>query len=453
METFILYHNNPNVKKLEEFCEVSKVYFDSDKSDKKDKYQLKDFFEDNRQRIFDQMSMYFRIEYIEKMGLNKKVNELTADDLVIDMTLPCPLQLIIPKRFVTYTICAKNTIFQEPVSDITAFENAQIRSAIREDVVRFLTRRDVKKQANTCSVIGFFKTLYYNKMDSSDKEIGASDGIYQTKSSFTDISKFILSLNTSVGEQGGSFSFSLPHVPMYHLWDMNKGFSSSSDNYKKDAVASEVDIDAITKEIYSISGNEEYPVVKSQLDSMDYFNWLIAPNDLMFISFDDVNREYIKDSDMAMNTFDMIGLVESVSLTRDSNGNLTVNVSGKDLMKLLSDDSSIFFPNASVIDAGNFFDNTEGSLRTGDLAGVGTVNGTVADKAGSKRSIIRMPSTGSVRLFNEECNGFTIDYIIKVVIMELTNMQICPSELFQSWGKNRTTFSYLNPKNEKKENV
>lgn len=452
METFILYHNNPNVKTLAEYCSVSKVYLDSEK--KKDGYHLKDFFEDNRQRIFDQMSMYFRIEYIEIMGLKKKVSELTADDLVIDMTLPCPLQLIIPKKFVTYTICAKNTTFQESVSDITAFEDAQIRSSIREDVVKFMTRADVKRQLGKCSVIGFFKTLYYNKMDSTDKESGASDGIYQTKSNFTDISKFIISLNTSVGEQGGTFNFSLPHVPLYHLWDrIGFGSISASDNYKADAIAAESDIDALTKEIYSISGNNEYPVVKSPTDSMDYFNWLISSNDLIFLSFDEVNREYIKDSDMAMNTFDMIGLVESVSLTRDSNGNFTVNVSGKDLMKLLSDDSSIFFPNASVVDAGNFFDNTEGSLRTGDLSGVGTVNGTVSDKANSMDSMLRMPSTGSIRLFNEECNGFTIDYIIKVVIRELTNMQICPSELFQSWGKNRTTFSYLNPIDEKKENV
>lgn len=451
METFNLYHNNPNNKTLKEVCKFAGVYLDPDDSKKEDKYTLKDLFEDNKQSIFNQMSLLQRIDYIKEKGLDKKVADLTADDLDIEMTLPCPLKIIIPKRFVTYQMGAKNTTFQVPVSDVTAFEDAQIRSSIREDAVRLkFNLASVKKQEVRCSVIGFFKTLYYNMINSSAARFGKSDGIYQTASSFTDISDFICSLSTSVGEQGGTFSFSLPHVPLYHLQDFVAGSMGQSDMNKKDAFANQADVDALTKEIHTFSG-EDYSVVKSSIDSTDYFNWLISPNDLMFISFDKIDKARINDADMAMNTFDMIGLVESVTLNRDSSGNITVNVSGKDLMKLIQDDSSIFFPNASVIDRGNFFDNVEGALRTGDLAGVGTVNGTAADKANGNGSMLRMPSTGSIRLFNEECNGFTIDYIIKVAIRELANIQICPSEIFQSWGERRTKFQYFVPKNEKEE--
>ena len=38
-------------------------------------------------------------------------------------------------------------------------------------------------------------------------------------------------------------------------------------------------------------------------------------------------------------------------------------------------------------------------------------------------------------------------YIIKVVIKELTNTQICPSEIFSSWKERRTKFVNLTPKN------
>jgi len=443
VEIYKLYHNNPNVKTLEEFCQVSGVYFDKT-------YGIDNFFEDNRQRIFDQMDVSDRLKFIKDKNLQKKVIDLTADDVTKDVPLPCPITLVIPKRLVTYTMSAKHTSFQEPVFDTMAFEDAQIKSSLLEENIRLLYSPFAKRERAKCSVIGFFKTLYYNKLESDNKETGVADGIYQTKSNFTDISDFVFQLNTSVGQQGGTFSFSLPHIPLYHKFDRNlNSYATPSDNYNKNNVEDWADLKAIREEMYSIAGSEnKYAVVKSPIDSMDYFNWLISPNDLIFISFDDIDPDSVSDDNIAGQTFDMIGLVDSVSLSRDSNGNITVNVSGKDLMKLLSDDSSIFFPNATSVNKGNFFDNTEGALRTGDLAGVDTVNGSTAKGAnGNAENMMRMPSTGSIRLFYEECNGFTIDYIIKVVIRELTNMQICPSEIFNSWRERRTKFAYLTPKN------
>lgn len=443
VEIYKLYHNNPNVKTLEEFCQVSGVYFDNT-------YGIDNFFEDNKQRIFNQMDVSDRLNFIKDKNLQKKIIDLTADDLTKDVPLPCPITLVIPKRLVTYTMSAKHASFQEPVFDTIAFEDAQIKSSLLEENIKFLYSSFAKRERAKCSVIGFFKTLYYNKLESDNKETGVADGIYQTKSNFTDISDFVFQLNTSVGQQGGTFSFSLPHIPLYHKFDRNLNpYATPSDNYSKNNVEDWADLKAIREEMYSIAGGEnKYAVVKSPIDSMDYFNWLISPNDLIFISFDDIDPDSVSDDNIAGQTFDMIGLVDSVSLSRDSNGNITVNVSGKDLMKLLSDDSSIFFPNATSVNKGNFFDNTEGALRTGDLAGVDTVNGNTAKGAnGNAENMMRMPSTGSIRLFYEECNGFTIDYIIKVVIRELTNMQICPSEIFNSWRERRTKFAYLTPKN------
>ena len=119
VETFKLYHNNPNVKTLEEFCQISGVHFD-------DKYKLKDFFEDNRQNILNQMDNFQKVEYITDNGLNKKVVDLEASDLKIDMTLPCPLTLVILKRLVTYTIAEKQQTIQEPVYDTVALQDAQM---------------------------------------------------------------------------------------------------------------------------------------------------------------------------------------------------------------------------------------------------------------------------------------------------------------------------------------
>ena len=56
---------------------------------------------------------------------------------------------------------------------------------------------------------------------------------------------------------------------------------------------------------------------KSELDTMDYFNWLISPNDLLFISFHPLPD--LVDDQLAGNSFDMIALVDSVSVSRNAN--------------------------------------------------------------------------------------------------------------------------------------
>ena len=208
-----------------------------------------------------------------------------------------------------------------------------------------------------------------------------------------------------------------------------------------------MDVEAFD-EVYNFSGKDSgFPVVKADGDTMDYWNWLISQNDIIFISFDEVGE--IKNDVIAGHSFDMIGLVETVSVSRDANANNTVTVQGRDLMKLLSDDASLYFPCASVVDQGNFFDNTEGALRTtGDVGGADTQNGQQRSNA----QPLRMPGpSGMVRLFREECNGFSIDFIIKVAISSLANMQVAPSEIFNSWGDRVTTFQYLIPNSDKKE--
>ena len=69
MQTFTLYHTNPNIKTLEEFCVSQGIHFDSDKSKREDKYQLNDFFEDNRERILAQMTDKDKREFIKENSL------------------------------------------------------------------------------------------------------------------------------------------------------------------------------------------------------------------------------------------------------------------------------------------------------------------------------------------------------------------------------------------------
>lgn len=437
MKTFTLYHLNPNIKTLEDFCCLNGVYFDSKDSKKQDKYTIEDFFNDSRESILSQMTDKDKKKYIIENSLGISVKGLTAGDLKFDMTLPCPLKLVVDNRFVTYTLTAKHNTFQAAVTDVNAFEDAQIRGSISEDVIKY--KGSYKKKAK-CSVIGFFKSLYYQKQGNNSLDDVILDNVYQLQTDFTDISNFIISLSTNMSVSGGSFSFQLPHIPFQHKYSTYASYMGS-DISKNDGISKIINVDSFD-EMYRYNSSKGYPLVKGDMNTMDYWVWLISSNDLIFISFDEIGG--IQNDNLAGKSYDMIGLVEEVSISRDSNGNITVTVSGKDLLKLLQDDSALYFPCSITYNQGNLFDNTE-AAESGDVAAVMTVNGKVREV---NDDMLRIPSPDSnalISLFKLENNGLPIDYIIKVIVSALANTQICPSEIFSSWGERVTTFAYLTP--------
>ena len=452
MANFKLYHNNNRITTLQEFSEYNRIYFDS-------KFTLKEFFEKNRNIIFSAMTNDDKYNFIRENKLyssktdkkgNKlfiKVADLTSKQLNINMTLPCPCYLYIDKKYVTYNLAAKHTNFQESVADVTSFDNEYIKNIVQDDGLNIYY--DTKKIKPGCKVLGFFKSMYFDGKNSNNLNI------YDDNNQVIDISDFVLNMNTTVTEDGGRFSLSLPHIPLYTIYDkesegglasVNQGIPYSDknsivDKSPKDIISSVLDksqfekLRLFTRKNSKSTSSSFYS--KSELGSKDYFSWLIQNNDILFISFDDQND--MEDYSIADRTFDMIALVDNVAMNKDSAGNYTVNISGRDLMKLITDDSHIFFPQSVASGSTNPFSNTSSSAK-GDMGGSQYVNGKLFtnDK--------RMLTTGTIRLFRKENNGFTIDFIIKSVISQLANLQIAPDELFIQWGDKRTKFSDIAPK-------
>jgi hypothetical protein len=264
----------------------------------------------------------------------------------------------------------------------------------------------------------------------------------------------------------------LPHIPLYTNDD--EQVYKNSQNSKLTGFGSsghgEVQISSVTQQdlltlaekdvdeiIEKVLGDKQFDVfgmwndplykdseyyAKSTADSRDYFNWLIQKNDIFLISFDDMS-DVSDENDIAGNNFDMIGLVDNVSVSRDPSGNITVRVSGRDLMKLINDDSSLFFPQSVANGDGNIFENTESSNSDkGDMGVVKSSDGRVLNNRQ------RMPVSGNIQLFTMEApNGYTIDFILKAVVSQLANMSIAPDELFNLWpADRRTKFNDLSPK-------
>jgi hypothetical protein len=435
MANLKLFCNNPNLTSLRAFADYYKLRV----VDKKDKngngYTVEEFFEYNRDTIFSQLDTTF-LQKLAKQK-KKKVTNLTSQDIDKDITLPCPSYLYIDQKYVNYSAVVKNTNFRVQEVDTIAFEDEQIRSILDDETTQFKTYA-IKRSVPGCRVIGFFKSLYYSGKRNDGKGHGV-DNIYDSTQNFVDISKFITTLNTSVRANGGQFMISLPHIPVYSTQ------AARNVDYLTDILSNNINynefVDKTQGEAFQVGKNGEQTSVRSETNALDYFEWLIQPNDLLFISFNDMDD--LTDDNLSGHIFDMICLIDNVSVTRNANAAVSVDISGRDLMKLLTDDASIFYP--AGVSNGNkcIFDNTETVLSGGDKDSI--IRGVKANERQADRATRQL--TGFINIFACEPNDFSIDFVLKTVVSHLANFRIVPDDLFINWGDKRTTFSMLKPKN------
>lgn len=416
-----LFCNNASLKDLRSFSEFYKIRFTKS-------FTIDSFFEFNRKIIFDQLSNA-QLQKLAKKK-KKKVSDLTPLDIDKNVTLPCPSYLQIQEEHIDYSLIAKNTNFQKSEVSVIAFENKNIRAILDEATTKIAF--GVKTMVPGCRVIGWFKSMYFADKKNTSNGV---DNIYDNSQNFFDLSRFVVSMNTSVNENGGNFSISLPHIPV-HLDLLNVMTPNSV--LKNGINATGIDKEQISNYQYIDENDKLNNVSKSSIYDFDYFEWLIQPNDLLFISFDDMKD--LSDDNLSGHTFDMIALVDSVAVSRNADGAISVDVTGRDLMKLITDDSSIFFPLGVSAGTNNVFQNTETVNKGGDLSSVYRYNG--AESKNAMRQI-----NGMLNIFACEPNDFSIDFVLKTVVSHLANIQIVPDNLFISWGDKRTTFSTLKPKN------
>lgn len=418
-----LFCNNDSLKDLKSFGEFYKIRFTED-------FTIDNFFEFNRKIIFDQLSNAKLQELANKE--NKKVSDLTALDIDKNITLPCPCYLQIQEEHIDYSLITKNTNFQQSEVSVIAFEDENIRAILDEATTNVTI--NTKIMVPGCRVIGWFKSMYFSDKKNTSKGV---DNIYDNSQNFFDLSRFVISLNTTVSEGGGNFSISFPHIPVY-MPSTLKNDMTTHFMYEKGINSAGISREQNSNYQYENERKEIDNVSKSTTSSFDYFEWLIQPNDLLFISFD--NMKDLSDDNLAGHAFDMIALVDNVSVSRNANGTILVDVSGRDLMKLITDDSSIFFPLGVSAGSNNVFQNTETVNKGGDLSSIYRYNG--AESTNAMRQI-----NGMLNIFACEPNDFSVDFVLKTVVSHLANMQIVPNNLFTSWGDKRTTFSTLKPKN------
>lgn len=295
------------------------------------------------------------------------------------------------------------------------------------------------------------------------------------KNSVFDLTPFILSINTNTTEGGGSFSVSLAPIlgKMLCLVDEN-GKKSPSGSWMpdKNSYVKTDRGDFVFKtpindlsEVDSFSTNGDEPpfqenlydgtvsVSRSFKNLYDNFSWhmrsemfftnLLSENDLIFISFRDDKEEVYEDDfftsvdNIQKRNWDMIGLLDAngESLSPEAT-DISINVSGRDLMKLLIEDGSFFFQKsyANPDSEKSVFGNIN-LPNSGD--GVNALN-SVLDKT-SLKGINRLITTGIIEtLFIPQARN--IGFLMNLLISRLSNIEICPSQVFESYGDRRTKF-------------
>lgn len=154
------------------------------------------------------------------------------------------------------------------------------------------------------------------------------------------ISPFVKSIDTVVGDGGGTFSIAINDI---------------------------FDLDSVQK--YSDTLYSYVQKTQGDVFEVSFFKKIIQQNDIVFIRFErldiETDREingawspYIEESELPNKIYDMIGLVDVCSETYSAGTAVSmINFSGRDLTKLIVEDGSYFIPFAMVNGGKEFFLN------------------------------------------------------------------------------------------------
>lgn len=221
------------------------------------------------------------------------------------------------------------------------------------------------------------------------------------------ISPFIRRLNTSKNFETGAFSMTIDPVKISQL------DSDSLDNFL------DTGLDVVNV----------FPLTQSVGDTTDFFETNLQQNDLVFIRFEtlalETNDPFAERRDLSVSStelpgrvWDMIGLIDTVNVSETfENTDKIIQVTGRDLMKLLIDDASYFIPTV---------------FRNGsDLSFVYSGD---EDEDYFKRNLI----SGAYEFYFSYAAKSVRD-VLGFVINHLSNLQIVDDQLLDVYGDRVTT--------------
>lgn len=214
-------------------------------------------------------------------------------------------------------------------------------------------------------------------------------------------------VETNVNNRVGSFVLNLQ--PVLGVYD--KLFGWSMDNI------SGYQSGAVNEDIIAMANISKYEIKDDNFLKRNdfFFEKVLRENDLVYIRFEGLESEKRKKlfdrsfggQDIPGQIYDMIGLIDGVTSGTNRN-NVNINVYGSDLMKLLIEDGSIFFPEQ----IGQQIFNNPNSLLT-------------------KRNLIE----AEARFLTAASTSFkTVQSILKYIFNKFSSIGLVPSNVFNVYG-------------------
>ena len=398
-----IVHDQKQIKTITEFCAFYKITGITPER----------LFDDNRIAIFNAMSLMDKIQYAASKGKSGAANAMTPGDLEYTMTLPrfCVIRVYYQNVTPDNVIYATNMVSN--VTDYKAWSDERLKEITENSgyVANAVTQSYVKMAPNV-RVVGWFKVKEFLHSETNNPQ------------AFVDISRYVSYMTTNVTETGGNFSLSLPFVPA----DPTKLLVKTSNGGQE--IMNQ--LEAATDDYYKATFRQ------GNFYEFNYFDWLISPNDILFLRFERLAMEEDIDQDsevrIAGGVWDMIALVDAVTTNTDAFGNvINIQVSGRDLMKLLIDDGSYFYSVSVQADAETMFPNVAGvkNTRFGDRKN---------DLLNIANAVDRVrANSGYIMPFQQLY--WTVESVLKKTILRLANIAIAPNDVFKDWGDARSTIT------------
>jgi len=243
----------------------------------------------------------------------------------------------------------------------------------------------------------------------------STPGDNSQQGSWYNISSLVENITTTVTKSAGSFAINL--IPVSAIYEPGIGWSMDGlENYQYGNVGDDV----LIASILSRYKNKQDNFISRQ---PFFFEKVMQENDLIYIRFEKLAMEdqipllnhAFSAQDVPGKVYDMIGLVDTVSVSTNLNS-VSTNVQGRDLMKVLIEDGSYFFPEQF---AQQLFTNDESVL--------------------TKRNNIDLIGNALIAI---GYNFKSIEIILKYVFNKFSNIGLVPSNIFDAYGARAGKFKY-----------
>jgi len=326
----------------------------------------------------------------------------------------------------------------------TLISNRDYKTFVEKGIRNLLDNPDYKKlnlnNSDTDGNVG----VVHKRINNASIWIWSKSTDFKKGSHLIDITPFFIDANIGVGENGGNFTITLPHVtyekglnddyklPLNQvLSDLYESFviKQSTHNLENFNAKS---VKAAYKDDNNELKNNEYFYKRKP----SFFHNIFQSNDLVFIRFErlgtdkvyhqDKSADFLKinANDLPNNTYDMIGLIDRSSLNSVAAvSEQMVTITGRDLSKLVIEDGVYFFPvEYAVKDSEQIIQNSSKQKSGKRLIMPSQDKNTTTNVGGIQ---------GDTQFNFDQTQS--VEEWLTFLFSQLTNIDICPDNLFNGY--------------------